>query len=131
MAAFIRRSLELPAAEQDYFDDDNGNIFEGDINAITKAGIGFGCGPDAFCSDDPLLREEFAEMFTRAFGYINPDGLDWFVDDDGSQYEESIDALAVAGVTKGCNPPENDRFCPDNPVDRGAMAAFFVRALDL
>lgn len=131
MAAFIKRTLSLPAAAQDYFADDGGNIFEGDINAITEAGIGFGCGGGNFCPDQPLPREEFAEMFTRAFGYTNPDGTDWFVDDGASQFEESINALKVAGVTKGCNPPDNDRFCPYNPVDRGAMAAFFVRALGL
>ena len=131
MAAFINRALGLPVAQQDYFDDDTGNTFENDINAITEAGIGFGCSENSYCPDDPLLREEFAELFTRAFGYTNPEGTDWFTDDDGSQYEESINALKVAGVTKGCNPPENDRFCPSNPVDRAAMASFFVRALDL
>lgn len=131
MAAFIRRTLGLPAASEDFFSDDDGNIFEGDINAITAAGIGFGCADGRFCPDEPLLREEFAEMFTRAFGYTNPDGTDWFVDDDGSRFEASIDALKVAGVTMGCNPPDNDRFCPTLPVDRAAMASFFVRALDL
>ncbi|KAA3639014.1 MAG: hypothetical protein DWP92_05260, partial [Armatimonadetes bacterium] len=34
-------------------------------------------------------------------------------------------------ITKGCNPPDNDRFCPEDPVTRGAMAAFLNRALDL
>ena len=36
--------------------------------------------------------------------------------------------LANAGVTRGCNPPRNDRFCPDDYVTRGQMAAFLVRA---
>lgn len=131
MAAFIRRALNLPASSTDHFSDDDGNIFENDINALMDARIGFGCGSDSFCPDDPLLREEFAEMFTRAFGYTNPTGTDWFTDDDGSVYEESINALKVADVTKGCNPPDNDEFCPYLPVDRAAMASFFVRALDL
>jgi S-layer homology domain len=39
--------------------------------------------------------------------------------------------LAVAGITKGCNPPSNDRFCPDDPVTRGQMAAFLARVLGL
>ncbi|MDH4307732.1 MAG: S-layer homology domain-containing protein [Acidimicrobiia bacterium] len=38
-------------------------------------------------------------------------------------------ALAAAGVTRGCNPPVNDRFCPAEPVTRGQMAAFLHRAL--
>ena len=32
-------------------------------------------------------------------------------------------------MTKGCNPPVNDMFCPDAYVTRGAMAAFLHRAL--
>jgi hypothetical protein len=31
----------------------------------------------------------------------------------------------------GCNPPDNDRFCPEGPVTRGQMASFLVRALGL
>jgi hypothetical protein len=37
--------------------------------------------------------------------------------------------LAEAGITKGCNPPGNDRLCPDDPVTRGQMAAVLTRAL--
>jgi hypothetical protein len=52
-----------------------------------------------------------------------------FVDDDGSVFKSDIEALAAAGITRGCNPPENNRFCPDASVTRGQMAAFLVRAL--
>lgn len=129
MAAFIRRMLDLPESSTDWFPDDDGDLFEGDINALMDAGIGFGCTENAYCSSDPLLREEFAELFTRVFNYTNPGGEDWFIDDDDSRFEASINALRAAGVTKGCNPPGNDRFCPYLPVDRAAMASFFVRAL--
>ena len=40
------------------------------------------------------------------------------------------EALAAAGVTRGCNPPVNDRFCPADLVTRGQMAAFLYRTLD-
>ncbi len=50
-----------------------------------------------------------------------------FVDDDDSIFETDIEWLAAAGVTKGCNPPVNDMFCPDDSVDRGQMAAFMRR----
>ena len=56
-------------------------------------------------------------------------GGDLFIDDDGSTHEKSIDRLAKAGVTTGCNPPDNDRFCPADPVTRGQMASFLFRAL--
>jgi hypothetical protein len=40
-----------------------------------------------------------------------------------------VEWLAGEGITLGCNPPVNDRYCPDDPVTRGQMAAFLVRAL--
>ena len=54
-----------------------------------------------------------------------------FRDDDGNIHEGFIEAIAAAGITLGCNPPMNDRFCPDGSVTRGQMAAFLVRALEL
>jgi hypothetical protein len=135
IAAFIRRTLSLPAAEEDHFADDAGSVFEGDINAITAAGIGFGCTETDYCPDQPLLRDEMAELLIRSFAeadperYANPDAIDFFVDDTDNRFEESINRLMAAGVTKGCNPPDNDQFCPDRPLNRAEMASFFVRAL--
>jgi len=63
----------------------------------------------------------------RPFGGV----LSGNTDDDGSIFEDSIDKLANAGVTKGCNPPANNQFCPKSYVTRGQMAAFLVRALSL
>ena len=45
-----------------------------------------------------------------------------------SIFAGDIERLADADVTRGCNPPDNDRFCPDDPVTRQQMAAFLVRA---
>jgi Polysaccharide lyase 14/S-layer homology domain len=52
-----------------------------------------------------------------------------FTDDNGSVFEQDIAWLARSGITKGCNPPANTKFCPDSPVTRGQMAAFLHRAL--
>jgi hypothetical protein len=46
-------------------------------------------------------------------------------------FELAIDRLGTAGITQGCNPPDNDRFCPDRLVTRGQMAAFLARARGL
>jgi hypothetical protein len=54
---------------------------------------------------------------------------DHFTDDDGSTFEGAINALADAGITKGCNPPANDRFCPGETLTRGQMAAVLRRAM--
>lgn len=130
-AAFIRRFLKLPSTSQDFFVDDDASIFNGDINAITQAGIGFGCTETEFCPDRPLPREEMAELLVRTFGYDNPEDLDLFVDDESSAFEASINALGSNGITKGCNPPTNDRFCPTRTLTRDEMATFFARALGL
>jgi hypothetical protein len=53
-----------------------------------------------------------------------------FWDDDASIFEADIEWMAAAGVTRGCNPPVNDRFCPNDPVTRGQMAAFMHRFAD-
>jgi hypothetical protein len=50
-----------------------------------------------------------------------------FTDDETSVFEADIEWMAATGVTKGCNPPANDNFCPDDAVSRGAMAAFLHR----
>lgn len=47
--------------------------------------------------------------------------------DDDSVFKTDIEWLADAGVTKGCNPPTNDRFCPSSNVTREQMAAFMHR----
>jgi len=59
-----------------------------------------------------------------------PDGGS-FVDDDLSVHQANIEAIAAAGITTGCNPPANDRYCPDRPVTRAQMASFLARALGL
>lgn len=134
MASFLTRALGLAPATTDAFTDDAGSIHEADINAIAAAGITHGCNPpanDHFCPSDIVTREQMAAFLARGFGYVDTDPADRFVDDDTSIFEESIEALAAAGVTRGCNPPTNDRFCPKDPVLRDQMASFLGRALGL
>lgn len=132
VAAFLARALDLPATNVDAFVDDDESVFENDINRMAAAGITKGCNPpdnDRFCPDDKVRREVMAAFLVRALGYTDDGGGDLFNDDDGSIFETDIDRLATAGVTKGCNPPTNDRFCPTQNVTRGQMAAFLHRAL--
>ena len=133
MAAFFVRALGLDAgAGSDEFADDDGHLFETEIDVIASAGITRGCNPpanDRFCPDAFVTRGQMAAFFVRAFGL--PSGLsNLFEDDDGHIFEAEIDRLATADITRGCNPPTNDRFCPDAYVTRGQMAAFFHRAVD-
>ena len=130
IAAFFRRYLALPSSESDYFVDDASSIFENDINALAEAGIAFGCAETEYCATAPLRREELAELLTRTFGYTTPDGADTFTDDEGP-FATSIEAIAAVGVTLGCNPPENDQFCPERTLIRAEMASFMMRAIRL
>ena len=67
-------------------------------------------------------------MLARGYGYTDGGAGNFFDDDDGSVFEGDIDAIKVAGITQGCNPPANTRFCPDKPVRRDQMASFLARA---
>ena len=52
-----------------------------------------------------------------------------FSDDDGSVHEANIEVMAERDITLGCNPPDNDRYCPKKVVKRSQMMAFLARAL--
>jgi hypothetical protein len=132
MAAFLARALNLTAMTNvPAYDDVDGHLFEIAIDKLQTAGIAFGCDTDSFCPDRPLDRDEMAELLVRAFGHENPDGTDFFTDDADNPFEASINKLANAGMTVGCNPPANDHYCPDRQLSRAEMATFFVRELDL
>lgn len=113
------------------FVDDDQIAEEGHIEAIAGARITFGCNPpanDRFCPDLNVTRAEMASFLVRAL-QIPPTANDRFSDDTGSIHEADINALAEAGITVGCNPPVNDRFCPSQSVTRGEMASFLARGL--
>jgi hypothetical protein len=134
MAAFLVRAVGIAASNRDSFSDDDGSVFESDINALAAAGIARGCDPpdnERFCPDDSVTRGQMAAFLVRAFEYSDGAGSDLFDDDDGSIFEADIDRLATAGVTKGCSPPTNDRYCPDDVIRRDQMASFLGRALGL
>ena len=135
MAAFLVRALGLTDdGGGNLFTDDDDSIFEGDIDRLGTAGITKGCNPptnDRFCPDSKVTREQMAAFLVRAIGYVDDGGGDLFIDDDDSIFEGDIDKLGTAGVTKGCNPPTNDKYCPGSVVTRGQMAAFLARALGL
>lgn len=41
-----------------------------------------------------------------------------------------IKKLKELGITLGCNPPENTRYCPMDNVTRAQIATFLYRAFD-
>ena len=127
MAAFIRRALNLPASATDFFNDDNGSIFEGDINAIAAAGITVGTGEGTYSPNDLVTRGQMAAFLQRAFN-IPSSAVDAFGDDDGSVFEGNINAIAAAGITVGTG---GGNYSPNDPVTRAQMATFLARALGI
>lgn len=133
MAAFLRRYLDLPPATKDYFVDDEGSIFEEDINRLAAAGVTKGCNPpnnDRYCPENIVTRGQMAAFLVRALN-LTENTHPGFVDVPASSlFSHDIGKLATAGITKGCDPPENTRFCPADGVTRGQMVAFLHRTAD-
>ncbi|HEX6286995.1 MAG TPA: VanW family protein, partial [Acidimicrobiia bacterium] len=135
MAAFLARALNLAPASEDYFTDDDGSTFEGAIDKIAEAGITVGCNPpdhDEYCPDKRVTRAEMATLLVRAFPELLLETApDVFTDDGDSVHHTNINRIAAERITLGCNPPDNDNFCPDEGVSRAQMATFLTRALKL
>ena len=132
MAAFLVRALGLTDnGGGNTFTDDDGSIFENDIAMLAAAGITKGCNPPdntEFCPNDRVTREQMAGFLVRAYHLGDDGGGNPFSDDDNSVFQVDIARLAAAGITKGCNPPDNTKFCPYQSVTREQMAAFLNRA---
>jgi hypothetical protein len=121
-----------PEPDPDFIDIGD-SIFQTEIAWLAGEGITRGCNPpvnDEFCPTDFVTRGQMAAFLHRALDdVLTPGDPVSFVDDDDSTFEADIEWLGATGVTRGCNPPVNDQFCPDDPVTREQMAAFLYRAL--
>ena len=131
--AITSLAVAIPGLGADSFDDvPADHTFADDITWLADEGITRGCNPPSntrFCPDDHVTRGQMAAFLVRALD-LPAAGDQGFTDSAGT-FEANIDALAAAGITRGCNPPDNDRFCPEGLVTRGQMAAFLHRALTM
>jgi hypothetical protein len=127
MAAFLVRALNLTSATNgDPFTDDNGHLFEDEIESLQFHGITDGCTATSFCPGRAVTRAEMAAFLVRALDLTPPPDGDPFTDDNGHLFEEEIESLQFHGITDGCTATS---FCPGRAVTRAEMAAFLVRAL--
>ncbi len=113
------------------FLDVGNSVHYANIVYIANLGVTRGCNPpdnNRFCPGDSVTREQMASFLVRALD-LPPASQDRFVDDGRSVHEKNINALAEAGITRGCNPPKNDRYCPGEPVSREQMASFLARVI--
>lgn len=128
MASFLARALELEATAPTFTDVDPASVHANNIGAIAAAGITLGCGPDLFCPDDLVTREQMASFLARGLG-LPPLDTGPFTDVTGTHLR-NVNAIAAAGITLGCN-AEGTLFCPEREVIRAQMASFLARGLGL
>jgi hypothetical protein len=97
------------------------------IESMAERGVTQGCGDGSlFCPGNAVTREQMATFLTRAFEL--PAGRSGTFRDVGGVHAPGVDALAAAGVARGCAP---DRFCPRDDLTRAQMASLLARTLEL
>jgi hypothetical protein len=101
MAAFLVRALDLKPLDgpTDPFTDDDGSVFEADIEILCEHGITNGCSATEFCPMETVTREEMAAFLVRAFDLPVSTGNS-FSDDDGSVFQTEIESFEPIFLTK-------------------------------
>lgn len=96
---------------------------KGAVNALKAAGITSGKTVDTFDSNSLITRGELAIWLQKGFDLIGSSDVDF--KDVTSMYEESVQALAANGVTKGVTATE---FGVNLKAKRGDFAIFLHKA---
>jgi S-layer homology domain len=135
MAAFIIRArgeFNPPTPTSQRFTDvPPTNPFYAFIDRMAALGITSGCGGGNYCPSANVTREQMAAFIIRALGEFNPPtpASQRFNDVPSSNsFYAFIDRMAALQITSGCG---SGNYCPSQPVTRGQMAAFLVRAFGL
>ena len=97
---------------------------------LAELGITQGCDvfPLRYCPQDTVTRAQMASFLVRYLN-LDPAPSAGFTDTENNVHATNIDAIAAAGITKGCA-TQPLRYCPDHPVTRGQMATFLLRAFN-
>ena len=106
MATMLARALPGPVRPiRDYFSDDDGTASEIAINALAANDIISGCGPDRFCPDDPLRRDQAATLLAKTLDLeqASPRPSPW-------RFERVIDATVRGTATDLQAPVGDDRL---------------------
>jgi hypothetical protein len=105
------------------------NLFYRFIERLLHRGITAGCGPDSFCPDLPVTREQMAVFMVRAkYSNLIPSACsppNIFNDvPETSPFCAWIEDLSRRQVVAGCG---GGNYCPDSPVTREQMSVFILR----
>ena len=107
--------------------DHDGTPYAADVDWVMGFGISQGCDADMFCTNNAMTRGLAVSYLVKALK-LPATTTDYYTDDETNPHEANINKAAAAGITTGCAPT---RFCPTTLTNRGQVAVFFDRALDL
>lgn len=139
-------AMSVPAAASSIsgrFLDDDGVPGEVYLERLAEIGAIHGCNPPEntrSCPDDVPTRAEALKVLTlagQAYGALPPipsEMKDRFIDDDAlwdGEASRFANFMADQRVIHGCNPPENTRVCPGEPLSKAALSKMVVNTFGL
>jgi hypothetical protein len=141
MAVFLLRGIHgaghtPPPPDGTFADVPSANPFAAWIEELFAENITGGCatGPLRFCPGQAVSRDQMAVFLLRAIhgaAYQPPPAVGTFADVPVAHPLAAwIEQLVREGVSAGCA-ASPARYCPGDPVTRGQMAVFLVRAFQL
>lgn len=104
------------------------------VRVIKSRNVTLGCGPNIYCPNSATTRGEMAAFIIRAV--LGTDDFPvsqqaYFADVPSTHiFFRHIQKMRELNITLGCGSPAAgvNNYCPNDPVTRGQMAAFLVRA---
>jgi probable HAF family extracellular repeat protein len=100
------------------------------IETLVRNGITNGCGPNIYCPENPVTRDQMAVFLERGMrgGDFQPElgAGNVFLDVPASYWAGGwIELLYMDGITTGCG---NFNYCPEHSTTRAETAVFLLRA---
>ncbi|MCC6363758.1 MAG: VCBS repeat-containing protein [Bryobacterales bacterium] len=130
VAGQILQIIQKPASPAQIFDDvPLSHPFVDFLTLMKQYAITSGCTGTSYCPDGNTTRGEMAVFIVR--GLLGTDSFSYspapyFTDVAATHpFFKFIQKMKELGITSGCTA---STYCPDEPVTRGQMAVFIVRA---
>ena len=99
------------------------------IGTLREDNVVHGCTSTKFCPDNTLTRGQMAKVIVRGLGRSTTSYKGYFTDVPQSNiFWPYIERIKRDGITVGCNPPANTKYCPNSNVTRAQLATFLARA---
>jgi hypothetical protein len=114
-------TTELAALNSRVIEEPLGADYVAALRWLSAAGVTANCDSPAggrFCPEELVTRGQLAAFLVRVLELVA-----------GGRLQLDVERLAEAGTGSDCDPPLNDRYCPEELVSRGQLAAFLERVL--